>query len=114
MKSRIIDSFENISHIASKNRIIAHFNETVQLNLYNTSTRFYRTSSLSDASRVTYKTGYLFAFGFLFAVLLLGIVGRATYSANDTLIHLNYMKYHRNSLERPDSDSKNFDRRTNT
>jgi hypothetical protein len=44
------------------------------------------------------KNGYIVAFVFIFIIVLLGIVGRVIYSANDSPIaNLAYLKYHRTS-----------------
>lgn len=114
MYSKIIDSLVNAKQIENISQIRGYLNETDQFYSNNSSTRFYQTNPYSETNRVTYKTGYIFAFGFLFVILLLGIVGRASYSVNDTLVHLNYMKYQRNSLERSNSNSRNVNRRPNS
>lgn len=113
MKSKIIDSLVNISQIADIKRALDFFNGTADSYSNNSFTLFHQTSHSSEKPQVTYKAGYIFAFSFLFLVLLVGIVGRASYSANDTIIHLNYMKYHRNSLERSTSNSKKLYRKAN-
>lgn len=106
MQSKIFDSLANISQIANYNREFDFLNETTDSYFNNSFTQYHYTSNLSEKHQVTYKAGYIFAFLFLFIVLLVGIVGRASYSANDTVIHLNYMKYQNGSLYRSISNSR--------
>jgi Na+/proline symporter len=56
---------------------------------------FRQTNEAAETS--SSKAGYIFAFVFIFLIVLFGIVGRVIYSANESSSNLAYLKYHRAS-----------------
>ncbi|CAF0922822.1 unnamed protein product [Brachionus calyciflorus] len=116
MTPRILESLTNFSNY--EKYISSSFNETFKYITNSTNyspISFYISSrrarvnhvNISNPNEIVHKTGYLFSFGFLFIILLFGIVGRVIYSANDTVIHVSYLKYHRNTLNGSKTNSDN-------
>ena len=66
----------------------------------------YLSESDVKAAQIENKTGYIFAFVFIFIIVLMAIVARVIYSANETPSYLIYLKYSR-AMSTADSDINN-------